>query len=204
MQKEIELIEKSIKGKETLLAYGRGASFLDDKNKIYKEEIDLFKNILSFLKEREQNVNIEMEAKNLRIGNLVGIKDTALNANESNHLDTIFEIEELNKEVARFKGFHVGEHYKDLKGVKLNDGLLSLYGFKKDGLGYLWIDLMTHQLSLRFVDGFYYPLYVQLSEMSHENEQRVFVNRIESLHELQNLFFAITGNELELTYKTST
>lgn len=145
-----------------------------------------------------------MEAKNLRIGNLVGIEETALHADGCNHLEAIFEIEELKKDVAHFKGFHAGEYYKDLKGVKLNDGLLSLYGFKKDGLGNMWIDLMTHWFSLRLVDGFYYPLYAQVPEMSHEDEQRVFMNRIESLHELQNLFFAITGTELELKHERST
>jgi hypothetical protein len=55
-----------------------------------------------------------------------------------------------------------------------------------------------------YADGFYYPLYAQDPEMSHEDEQRVFMNRIESLHELQNLFFAITGQELELRHERST
>lgn len=139
-----------------------------------------------------------MEAKNLRIGNLVGIKETALHADGCSTENAYFEIEELKKYVVHFKGYHTGEYYKDLKGIKLNDGLLSLYGFKRDGLGNMWIDLMTHWLSLRFADGFYYPLYAQVPEMSHEDEQRVFINRIENLHELQNLFFAITGQELEL------
>lgn len=145
-----------------------------------------------------------MEAKNLRIGNLVGIKKTALHADGCNTENAYFEIEELKKDVVQFKGFHAGEYYKDLEPIKLNDGLLSLYGFKKDGLGYMWIDLMTHYLSLRFVQGYYYPLYVELPEMSHEDEQQVFLNRIESLHELQNLFFAIRGQELELKHEPST
>lgn len=145
-----------------------------------------------------------MEAKNLRIGNLVGIEETALHADGCNYLESIFEIEELKKDVAHFKGYYTGEYYKDLKGIKLNDELLSLYGFKRDGLGNMWIDLMTHWLSLRFADGFYYPLYAQVPEMSHEDEQRVFINRIENLHELQNLFFAITGQELELKHERST
>lgn len=138
-----------------------------------------------------------MEAKNLRIGNLVGIEETALHADGCNHLEAIFEIEELRKDVAHFKGFNIGEYYKDLKGVKLNDGLLFLYGFKRDGLGNMWIDLITHWLSLRFADGFYHPLYAQIPETSHEDEQRVSINRIEFVHELQNLFFALTGKELE-------
>ena len=145
-----------------------------------------------------------LSAKNLRIGNLVGIEETALHADGCNHLEAIFEIEELRKDIVFFKGFHDGEYYKDLKGVQLNDGLLSLYGFERDGPWYMSINLMTHWLSLRFADGFYYPLYAEVPEMSHEDEQRVFLNRIQSLHELQNLFFAITGNELELKHERST
>lgn len=145
-----------------------------------------------------------MEAKNLRIGNLVMIKETALHADGCNTENAYFEIDELKKEVVHFKGFHADEYYKDLEPIKLNDGLLALYGFKRDGLGNMWIDLMTHLLSLRFADGYYYPLYAQVPEMSHEDEQRVFINRIESLHELQNLFFAITGKELELKHERST
>jgi hypothetical protein len=135
---------------------------------------------------------------------LVGIKKTALHADGCNTENTYFEIEELKKEVVQFKGFHAGEYYKDLKGVKLNDGLLSLYGFTNDGLGNMWIDLQTHYLELMQSNGYWYPVYAQVPEMSHEDEQRVFMNRIESLHELQNLFFAITGQELELRHERST
>jgi len=141
-----------------------------------------------------------MESKNFRIGNLVGIKKTALHADGCNTENTYFEIEELKKDVVHFKGFSTGEYYKDLEPIKLTDGLLSLYGFKKDGLGNMWIDLVTHWLSLNPVSSYYYPLYAELPEMSHEDEQRVFLNRIQNLHELQNLFFAINGTELELKY----
>jgi len=50
-----------------------------------------------------------MEAKNFRIANLVGIEETALHADGCNHLEAIFEIEELKKDLAQFKGFHTGE-----------------------------------------------------------------------------------------------
>ena len=141
-----------------------------------------------------------MESKNFRIGNLVGIKKTALHADGCNTENTYFEIEELKKDVVHFKGFRTGEYYKDLEPIKLTDGILSLYGFKKDGIGNMWIDLVTHWLSLNPVSSYYYPLYAELPEMSHEDEQRVFLNRIQNLHELQNLFFAINGTELELKY----
>lgn len=131
-----------------------------------------------------------MKAKNLRIGNLVGIKKTSLHADGCNTENAYFEIEELKKDVVHFKGFHAGEYYKDLEPIKLNDGLLSLYGFKrypwglvKDGL--LFNDnLDCKKLIFRIGNG---------SETT-----LIYV------HELQNLFFALTGAELEMNIERST
>lgn len=132
-----------------------------------------------------------MEAKNLRIGNLVGIKKTALHADGCNTENAFFEIEELKKDVVHFKGFHAGEYYKDLAPIKLTDGMLKLYGFKVEYTngGFLRWQRGNFKLLDRRLP---YPI----TEMHREH--------VLHLHELQNLFFAITGDELELVHEIST
>lgn len=83
------------------------------------------------------------------------------------------------------------------KGVEITDDWLVDFGFKKDNKGNYWVDLQTHYLELMPSNGHWYPTYAQVPEMSHEDEQRVSINRIEFVHELQNLFFVLTGRELE-------
>jgi len=140
-----------------------------------------------------------MKVKKLRIGNLVGIKETALHADGCNHLEAIFEIEELKKDVAQFKGYHTGEYYKDLKGLKLNDGLLSLYGFKRSSDKLIYLPIPQIKSEIHFEKHAYGNVITLQSSVG------MFIpNDIEFFHELQNLFFAITGTELELTHEHST
>ena len=134
-----------------------------------------------------------MEAKNLRIGNLVGIEETALHADGCNHLEAIFEIEELKKDVVQFKGYHAGEYYKDLKGIKLNEGMLSLYGFKRSSEKLIYIPIPQIKSEIHFEKHAYGNVITLQSSVG------MFIpNDIEYFHELQNLFFTITGEELEL------
>lgn len=83
------------------------------------------------------------------------------------------------------------------KPVRLSQNWLNDFGFVKDNNGNYWIDLQTHYLELTHANGYWHPVICQVPEMSHEDEQRVSMNRIEFVYELQNLFFAITGKELE-------
>ncbi|MFC0605881.1 hypothetical protein [Winogradskyella pulchriflava] len=132
-----------------------------------------------------------MEAKNLRIGNLVGIKKTALHADGCNIENAYFEIEELKKDVVQFKGFHAGEYYKDLEPIKLTDGMLKLYGFEVE---------YTNGGFLRWQRGSFKLLDRRLPHPMTDIHREYVLH----LHELQNLFFAITGTELELTHEPST
>jgi hypothetical protein len=139
-----------------------------------------------------------MKAKKLRIGNIVGIKETALHADGCNHLEAIFEIEELKKDVAQFKGFHTGEYYKDLKGIELNEGLLSLYGFKRSNDKLIYLPIPQIKSEIHFEKHAYGNVITLQSNVG------MFIpNDIEYFHELQNLFFAITGEELELKHEHS-
>lgn len=140
-----------------------------------------------------------MEAKKLRIGNLVGIQETALHADGCNHLEAIFEIEELKKDVVQFKGYHSGEYYKDLKGIKLNEGMLSLYGFKRSSDKLIYLPIPQIKSEIHFEKHAYGNVITLQSSVG------MFIpNDIEYFHELQNLFFAITGQELELKHERST
>ena len=140
-----------------------------------------------------------MEAKNLRIGNLVGIGETALHSDGCNHLGAIFEIEEIKKDVVKFKGYHTGEYYKDLKGIKLNEGMLSLYGFKRSSEKLIYLPIPQIKSEIHFEKHAYGNVITLQSSVG------MFIpNDIEYFHELQNLFFAITGQELELKHERST
>ncbi|MFW5886618.1 MAG: hypothetical protein ACOCUL_02560 [Bacteroidota bacterium] len=140
-----------------------------------------------------------MEAKNLRIGNLVGIEETALHADGCNHLKAIFEIEELKKDVVQFKGYHAGEYYKDLKGIKLNEGMLSLYGFKRSSEKLIYLPIPQIKSEI------HYEKHAYGNVITLQSNVGMFIpNDIEYFHELQNLFFAITGTELELVHEDST
>lgn len=129
-----------------------------------------------------------MEAKNLRIGNLV--------KSESEKS----EVFELDWDVERGRINYIGDNNYD--GIPLSDDWLIDFGFQKyHAWEYRW---MTGGLQLIETNGFWYPAVFSHPEMSHEDDQCVSLNRIQYVHELQNLFFAITGEELELKEVGST
>ena len=86
--------------------------------------------------------------------------------------------------------------YDEIEGIPIVEKWL--VGFKKDRYGNPWICLETHYLELTVVGKYFYPVYVESAEMSAETEQRVSLNRIEFLHELQNLFYILRQEELTL------
>lgn len=126
--------------------------------------------------------------KELRLGNWVYILDIGKCA----------QIKSIDSEGVTH---HVmwGHVYADMiEPIPLTEEILLKCGFIKDNNGNYWIDLQTHYLELMSSNVYWYPVYAQTPEMSHQDEQRVSINRIQYVHELQNLFFAITGTELEL------
>lgn len=127
----------------------------------------------------------ELTAKELRIGNWIRHKYSAPD----------FMVSEINAFSENNTVNGIG--LCDCKPIHLTEQWLNELGFIKDDNGNYLIGLQTHYLELLPSNGYWYPTYVQAPEMSHENEQRVSTNRIEFVHELQNLFFALTGRELE-------
>lgn len=65
-----------------------------------------------------------------------------------------------------------------------------------DGIYYIPTQPYIQALELREAADGYYPMITQSPEMSHEQIQTVNFNRINYLHQLQNLIFALTQTEL--------
>lgn len=83
--------------------------------------------------------------------------------------------------------------------VILTPEILEKCRFKKDENGDFWVNLQTHYLLLIQSYDYFYPVYAQVPELSNESEHRVSVHRIKYLSQLQNLYYCLTGKELEVT-----
>ena len=88
------------------------------------------------------------------------------------------------------------------KGIDITTTILVMSGFTEDNNGSFWYNLQTHYLEIIVgADGFY-PIYAQLPELSSEAEQRVGLQRVRFIHELENLFFVLTGQEWNVNLET--
>jgi len=91
------------------------------------------------------------------------------------------------------------EYPSNVYGIEIYEMLFEEHpDFKKDSQGNYWINLQTHYLKFIYTKEYWYPVYVQIPELSSEDEQQVGLKRIKYIHELQNLYFVLTGDELEL------
>lgn len=129
-----------------------------------------------------------MKANELRIGNIVFEP-----LNENNNAFKVFEIYH-EKDYDKIN-YHNALNFEP---VPLTKEWIEKTSFIKDGENY-WFGWETHYLELMIVTDIWYPLIAQVPEFSSEDEQRVCLNAIQYVHELQNLFFTLTGVELQLT-----
>jgi hypothetical protein len=121
---------------------------------------------------------------------------------------TYRRVEQIRKDGDGFKGYYIIHRNGSAKSliehedsfiqpIPLTPEILEQCGFVIDGNGTYWINLQTHYLELiNGGDSDFYPVYAQLPEISSESEQRVSLNRVKYLHELQNLFYSLRGEEL--------
>lgn len=126
-----------------------------------------------------------MKAKELRLGNIVAEKSGFMMHVVAIYQDTVY----LDFEGNEGDVWEVDE--KDLIGIILDTELLIKSGFKRQVTGIGWdkysnglVDLSLAPLS----NGSYIPVY-------HVNGEMV---KIMYLHQLQNLFYALTQKELEI------
>ena len=116
--------------------------------------------------------------------------------NLDNVIDTVIE---LRDEYYLNEAGH-GSLYKTSTGIPLSPEILEKCGFVLNRNNELSIeinDIASHLELMRGVDGFYYPSFTQTPQ--GDEERTVYFNRINSLHQIQNLYFSLCGEEL--TYK---
>ena len=121
-----------------------------------------------------------MEISELRIGNLVKIKT----ANDASFYP-VYAIDGMGLKVV-LGGCRQCEGWKDeklLKPIPITEELLLKYGFEKVGMAYKKDTFIVN----RWSDG---KLWLGGYGVSLE---------LKSLHQFQNLYFALTGKELEAT-----
>jgi len=83
--------------------------------------------------------------------------------------------------------------------IPLTPEILEKCGFVKNKVQNDCIELGGIDFHLELMWGkenYYYPMLTQTPQGCEE--RTVFLNRINSLHQLQNLYFALTGQELEV------
>lgn len=88
----------------------------------------------------------------------------------------------------------------DIQPIPLTPEVLEKCGFresKKQPVHFINLGNPAKQLELLKSGEYFYPSIYQAAEVSSENDGTVYVNRIQYLHQLQNLIYALTGQELE-------
>lgn len=83
--------------------------------------------------------------------------------------------------------------------IPLSKELLEKCGFVKNRSGELAIEMYgaeSHLEMIYGVESWHYPIITQTPQ--GDEERSVFLNRIQYLHQLQNLYFALVGEELKI------
>jgi len=82
--------------------------------------------------------------------------------------------------------------------IPLTEEWLLKSGFNNLNYGYELAIELDRLLQLVVSNGDYYPQLIQLPEMSGLDSQVVSLNSINYIHELQNLWYVLTGKELTI------
>lgn len=120
----------------------------------------------------------------LRLGNYVAVK---------NHGEEVIgKVFAINENLISVDGGNNNYDYHLLEPIPLSEEILLKCGFENFGYGIFDIPLNNScDKSFSIQDGFCF--------LAGENSDCVFnTKKVEHLHQLQNLYFAITGKELEV------
>lgn len=131
-----------------------------------------------------------IQAKELRIGNYIADIWTP---------NGLFKVTELRKDKI-FYGNCFKAKYDDIRPIPLTEEILLKAGgkrFDEDKIILMLNDPSTH-LVLMKVGTHWFPQIEQTGEFASEGVNVVFLNFIDYLHQLQNLFFALTGEEIKI------
>lgn len=88
----------------------------------------------------------------------------------------------------------------NIRPIKITRKFLEKNGFAEDANGTLWRLMQTHYLEMIDMPDGFYPVYAQIPEVSSEAEQKVGLNKIQYVHQFQNLWYSLTGSELEVVW----
>jgi len=124
-----------------------------------------------------------MKATELRIGNYI-------NYSKENVIVTIGDLAVLQQR----ENDKLATPYEP---IPLTEEWLLKFGFKQQNEFYVISDDLSHYVELLNVRDEWYPWIIELPELSHESEQKVCIPYIQYVHQLQNLYFALTGEELK-------
>lgn len=148
-----------------------------------------------------------MNAKELRIGNTVIRKPRY-----SNEKDQIVIVEDIRDDGINSRSeYHTGILFKDINAIPLTEEWLLKFGFEKGGTisnnvclpnggtefphGATEFTIKKNYTNVLFLNGvFYYEFGMATSEIVDE----YFYKEIIYVNQLQNLYFALTGEELIL------
>ncbi|PZU09302.1 MAG: hypothetical protein DI622_16700 [Chryseobacterium sp.] len=131
-----------------------------------------------------------IQANELRIGNYIADIWTP---------NGLFKVTELRKDKI-FYGNCFKAKYDDIRPIPLTEEILLKAGgkrFDEDKIILMLNDPSTH-LVLMKVGTHWFPQIEQTGEFASEGVNVVFLNFIDYLHQLQNLFFALTGEEIKI------
>lgn len=127
-----------------------------------------------------------MESRNYRIGNFI------------KQPGRLGKIQEVWRDAVRIEGYNNGYDYNHTKPILLSEKWMNDFGFKKEVLS----DDSGHYYTLELNDNKYCDLSIISGDKNGFIEVTLFPYeecfRYKYVHELQNLYFAITGEELEL------
>ena len=134
-----------------------------------------------------------MKANELRVTNFVNYKSKFLPVMMIG-IDSVFLVDRDGNELT--------VRFKDIEPILLTEEWLGKFGFDDSGYksGYIGIDFKSGGTTLDFVLTKPGVMGEWSKEYSFELRNNRFKN-IESVHQLQNLFFALSGKELEFSEK---
>lgn len=135
-----------------------------------------------------------MKANELRIGNLV--KATVINDGK---ILSVNEIINDNGRYILYFNQKAGDFLKDCEPIPLTEEWLLKFGFNQCFNEYhmLFSDNIF-SLDIVIENDVYYPVICSMPKNIFLSEQRIRLHSIQYVHQLQNLYFALTGEELTL------
>ncbi|MCE5225881.1 MAG: hypothetical protein LLG05_08460 [Porphyromonadaceae bacterium] len=140
-----------------------------------------------------------MKANELRIGNVVGIGDlhigtTTMYLGAARIFDVkLIKSNQINIHQIDNKGFGTVLP-EELQPIPLTPELLEKCGFKSNHPTYYYIPIEDNCLHVYYSNNGLYGYNVKY--------MHAYLGEIKYLHQLQNLYFALTGEELEIDLKT--